>query len=52
MKPPKDTSGTFYETEITCKNCKNSFEVHIKVGVSVKEYQKKNKCSICKCPLK
>lgn len=52
MKNKKNTSGTFYETEITCKNCRNTTEVEIPIGMTVKEYQKKNKCTICKCDLK
>lgn len=52
MKNTKNNSGPYYETEITCKNCRNTIEVQIPVGMSVKEYQKKNKCNICKCDLK
>lgn len=46
---PKDKSGTFYEGRYTCKNCHNEIEVQIPIGMSVKEYQKKEKCEICKC---
>lgn len=52
MAKEKQKTGTFYETTITCKNCRNEIDVQIPIGMSVKDYQKKEKCGICKCPLK
>lgn len=59
LKKPKEAkkdknyrSDSFYETTITCGNCKNELDVSIPTGMSVKEFRKLHTCSICKCNLK
>lgn len=48
----KEKQGTFYETVIVCKNCKNEIEVQIPIGTTVKKFVEKNICATCKCPMK
>ena len=42
---------THYKVIIKCGNCGNRFERHIKLGVTVAKYVKKEKvtCGICEC---
>lgn len=51
-KMTKEKEKIFYEIKIFCKNCQRETEVHIPVGTTMKAYCKKEKCNMCKCPLK
>lgn len=52
MTKEKDKQGTFYETVIVCRNCRNEIDVEIPIGTPVKKYREKAICPTCKCPLK
>lgn len=51
-KQNNTTDLSYYEATIVCKNCKQQIDVLIPTGKTVKEYEKKAKCDICKCQLK
>jgi len=40
-----------YKTRKVCNNCRNTIELLIPVGITVKEYLKGKKCEICGCDL-